>query len=678
MAQKKGGNRPTSSKGKPAATHDALIANSFEGLTGAGKVAWWALLIMIFLVPLAMSNFMALGFKMPITYDVYDTFKIMFLRVGSVVMLAAWIIDIVMHGGKIRTNPVFWVFGAFLIWAGISTVLSIHPDTSFFGKYRRYDGYWSYLIYAALFFLTIQYTTNTSRVKAIAKALTFSSALVAFYGILQAAGLEPIMLNTQGFESGRSFSTYGNPDLLAGFLAFSTFIAFGLALSERRKGWRVAWWIIFLMNAVVILTAYSRSIWVGAIFGFAAIIVFAIRQRQKLHGSDWAFVGLTGAAGVGLFIKSLSSANYVTNIASRFASIFDFKTGSALTRFEIWDAAWRAIKAKPIFGWGPDTFRLVFRKYAPTAYAKDAGYRSVADNVHNYVLQSAAGIGIIGMLLFYTVPIWTAIASFSTAWKRGETEAARSNKMLYAGFWAACLAYMVHLFFGLSLPAATFMLFISMGVLMAPHCKTHEVKAVGIVPVMYGVSALAIVGAGVVSIISVRYVMADYNYMWASAYGNAGSYSQAKPYAEKAIALNPHNDMYRMELVKAKAAAISEGTVTDDEISAAIAEGESALAYAPDEYDNYLVIGSFYVQMGYVTGNDNYYKEGAALMKKQMEKTPSGLALRYIYSQTLYGMGQKDAAIKELEIVTTQDPNFAEAAKMKANMEKGLPMEKLL
>ena len=89
------------------------------------------------------------------------------------------------------------------------------------------------------------------------------------------------------------------------------------------------------------------------------------------------------------------------NFGKRVVSIVEFDKGSSKTRFQIWQAAIDAIEDRPVFGFGADTFRLVFPKYKPAEYVADAGYLSVADNVHNYPLQLAAGIGIPGMLMLY-------------------------------------------------------------------------------------------------------------------------------------------------------------------------------------------------------------------------------------------------------------------------------------
>ncbi len=73
-----------------------------------------------------------------------------------------------------------------------------------------------------------------------------------------------------------------------------------------------------------------------------------------------------------------------------------------------------------MLGWGADTFRLVFPKFKPLEYVRDAGGNSVADNAHNYPLQLASGVGIPGMLLLYGVFVWAGVRSFRTVFGRCE------------------------------------------------------------------------------------------------------------------------------------------------------------------------------------------------------------------------------------------------------------------
>ena len=205
-----------------------------DDLSLASRISWWALLAMVFLVPVAMSNFGWLGFKMPITYDQFDIIKVFLLRVLGLVALASWAWDMLVRGGKIRHTPVDWLILAFLAWVTVSTFLSISPAIAFFGKYRRFEGLLSFINYAVIYFLVLQYADRPSRVRALAETLFWSSVLVAGYGFLQSVGLDPVPWGDLPFEKFRPFSTYGNPDLLGGFLMFSLPIALGLALAGGR------------------------------------------------------------------------------------------------------------------------------------------------------------------------------------------------------------------------------------------------------------------------------------------------------------------------------------------------------------------------------------------------------------------------------------------------------------
>lgn len=661
-------------------THKEENAQAMQGMSAAGKVAWWALLAMVFLVPLALSNLTFLGFQLPFSSDVYDNLKVTILRIGSLIALLAWMYDLLKNGGKLRTTPLYWIFGAFLVWATISTFLSVSPITSFLGKYRRYEGLWSYLIYAILFFLVIQYATNEGRVKMLAKSLTYSSAFIAFYGLLQSFNIEPIMKNVTAFEAGRSYSTYGNPDLLAGFLAFGTFVTLGLALAERRKGWRFVYWAILLMNSAVVITAYSRSIWVGFVVGMAVMILFAVRQSSHLKGADYGFLGATAVATSAYIIKSLSRNDAVTNFASRLTSIFQFNDGSSLTRFEIWQAALGAIKDRPIFGFGPDTFRLVFRRYAPTAYAQDAGYLSVADNVHNYILQMAAGVGIVGCALYYAMAFWIAAISFKLGFTpyTKDDSISQSGRLVYGGLWSACLAYMVHLFFGLSLPGCTFLLFVFMGCLVAPLAHERDVKPVGFAPAALVAGALVV---AVVSVFTMRLYIADYSYIKGDSAARSNDPVGAVANYKRATELNPYNDRYKTEYFSSSATLAFQAlqAAQNKQMSQAEAQkyladaeriGAETIAFMPWEYDNYSMIALFDAQVAESTGNKAYFDKAIKLVEPQIKITPSGLALRYAYARALAGVGRTSEAIEQLKICVKQDTNFTYAKELLDSLQK--------
>lgn len=615
-----------------------------ESMSLARKISWWSLLAMIFIVPIAMSNMTWLGFQMPFTYDQFDIVKVFFQRTLGMIALAAWLWDILTNGGKIRRNPVDWLILAFLAWVGVSTVFSISPAISLFGKYRRFEGLLSFINYAVIYFLVMQFATTPSRVKTIAKTLFWSSVVVAGYGVMQSLGIDPVKWGALPFEARRAFSTYGNPDLLGGFLMFSLPVALGLVLSEDDLTKRLVYWIGFGLNVWCWIVAFTRGAWIGGAVGIVVAIVIAIRHKPQFFKVDWIPIGAVVALGSAIIVKSLSSQNEVMNFGKRFASILDFQTGSGGTRTEIWRAAIAAVKDRPIFGFGADTFRLVFPKYKPVEYVRDAGYRSVADNVHDYPLQLAAGIGIIGVALFYGVCVWAAVRSFKLVFGKSEDH----RRILYGSFWAACAAYLVQLMFGLSVTGNTFLLWAAMGVLLSPTASSVEVTA----PkwgTIAGVVAIVLAGLGVGY--QIVYLQADNAYLVTMVATQGQDRVNA---AEKAATLNPFNDMYRAEVgvayrdlfiqyLNAASQAQSAGqdptpnmNLAAQAYSKSVGSLEDTIKFVPWEYDNYVFLASVHNIAGQ-TLNPSQYDAAIQTAQRGIDLEPFGPAIRIEMARALSG-----------------------------------------
>ena len=656
-----------------SAAYKKQVAEARDDMTLARKIAWWSLLAMVFVVPIAMSNatwLSRIGFAatLPITYDQFDILKVFFQRVLTLIALGAWSWDMLTRGGKIRRTPVDWLILAFLVWVTITTITSIHPATAFFGKYRRFEGLLSFINYAVIYFLVLQFADRPSRVKALAQSLFWSSIVVAGYGVLQRVGLDPIQWGQLPFEQFRPFSTYGNPDLLGGYLMFSLPLALGLALSEEQLWMRLVYWVGFGMNVFVTIVAFTRGAWLGGMFGIAVMIVIAWRHSAKMTWVDWVPVGLTGVFGASAIVRSLSNPNDVMNFTKRFASILEFNSGSGQTRTQIWQAAISAIKARPVFGFGADTFRLVFPSHKPIEYVGAAGYLSVADNVHNYPLQLATGIGIPGVLLMYGVFGWAAVRSFGTVF--GKTE--DTKRILVGAFWAASAGYILQLMTGLSVTGNTFLLWTAMAVVLAPTASIVEVKA----PIWGNIVAgvlLFLVAVG----ISHQFVIlaADRAYLTARI-GVQGPARTAA--ARKAVGLNPFNDMYRAEVglaltdevfdaFGALQAAQSQGQDTNQAMATVqqtFQQAEAALletiAFVPAEYDNYVFLTNLYNVAGQML-NPSYYEKAVATADKGIVVEPFGPALRLQRARALLALNRTDEALKEVEFAVRMDPMYTEA-----------------
>jgi O-antigen ligase/predicted negative regulator of RcsB-dependent stress response len=653
----------------------AVQPDPMAGMSGTEKVVWVSLHALVFLVALGMANanwLAGLGlsaFGLPITFDQFDIIKVFAMRACALIGIGAWSFGFFLRGGTLRRTKADWLILAFLAWVLISSFFSISPATAIFGKYRRFEGFLSFLTYATVYFLTVQVVDRPSRIRSIAHSIVVSGAIVSFYGMLQFFGLDPVNWGTQlPFEFNRAFSTYGNPDLLGGYLIFPLVVSLAMALTDKRPLWRAVYWSAFILTGLCWGAAFVRGAWIGGGVALIILAVAAVLARVPWGVVDWSAVGVTGLLGSAFVARSLRSTNEVLNIGARIASTFQFDQGSALTRFQIWSAALRAVKERPIFGFGADTFRLVFPHTKPVEYVQAAGYLSVADNVHNYPLQLAAGIGIPGFLLLYGLFGWVLYLGVPNAFARNKGP----ERLIIAGFWAAIVGYIVHLMFGLSVTGCTVFLWLSMAMIVAPTARSVQIP-----PKVWG-PAVGIVIAAVVtaaSIYNVAYVVADRYYLL-SQFGGTGIGDRVQ-YSMDAIRLNPFNDMYRSQLAsnynKQMLAWIDEARTLQqggNDPGAALAQAKQSflasekafqdvMAFVPTEYDNYVFLTALYNQAGSYF-DPSYFEQAVTTGKKGIEVEPYGPAVRFQTALALYNLGRTKEVITLLEETVKMDSNYAD------------------
>lgn len=660
MAKKK--SRATSSR-VPARSPQPVQPQAPASMDAFERVAWVCMHLMVILVPLAISNLTVIGFRgvMPFTYDQFDIVKVFTMRALLLVALAAWLAGALVRGGRVRFTRVEWLVLAFLAWVVLTSVTSIHPPTAIFGKYRRFEGLLSFLTYAGWFFLALQLADRPSRIRSIARSLAIGGVLVAAYGVAQRLGIDPGLWGALPFEQRRAFSTFGNPDLLGGYLMFPLAVSLSLALSEKRQAIRALWWSAFAVIGFCLLVSYVRGAWIGGTVAIAAVAAAAAAARAPWMSVDWAAVGISAVLAAVETVRSLSSTDGVTNVVARIKSIFEFGEGSALTRFQIWQAALAAIKERPILGWGADTFRLLFPRFKPRAYTGTAGYLSVADNVHNYPLQLASAIGIPGLLMLYGFFAWTLARSFRTVF----VKKSGSDRLVLAGFWAAVLGYIVHLTFGLSITGSTVLLWLSLGLLLSPQASVREIEAPQL-----GLLAAAVVGGVCAALFigNIVYMRADNMYLKA----RIGSQGVTRvEYAEKAVRLNPYNDMYRTEVGLAWQdlfmSQVMQG-VTDAQsreralyyLGQAEREFRSVIDFVPTEYDNYVFLANLYNQASYYL-DAAYADEAVEVARKGVEVEPFGPAIRVQLALAYLTRGDFAEAAAQAAEAADQDQNYIEA-----------------
>ena len=459
--------------------------------------------------------------------------------------------------------------------------------------------------------------------------------------------------------------------ILGGFLIFSVTVSLALALDERRLAWRLLYWVGFGLNGLALIVTFTRGAWIGAAISIVLLGIMAWRQRVTLRRIDWIPAGACGLAGIGLLVRSLSSAAAETNVIERLSSIFQFSSGSGQTRTEIWRAAVAAIKDRPLFGWGADNFTFAFSRFKPVEYLRDAGASSGADNAHDYPLHLASGVGILGAVLFYAVLVWAGVRSFRTVFGRSGA----SGRIILGAFWAASAGYLVHLLSGISVPGITFLLWIALALVLAPSARTVEVKAfrwgTAVAAAIILLACAAIAGQAVALAADSAYLDSKDDF--------SRTFAQREAAALRALDLDPYSPDYRTTLASARfdqmaadAGAVlwardngDDPTPHIDVLKLSFAKAESAykdaIEFTPYDYANYVNLAAVYNYAAPVLGED-LFQRSIETVERGLEIMPLGTAIRVQLAKAFLGTGREAEAVKTLEYCLQLDQRDGSAA----------------
>jgi len=451
----------------------------------------------------------------------------------TISLLVRWVAE-----GRVtwRRTPLDLPLLAFIASAALSTIFAVNRNVALFGTYDRWEGLLTIVTYALLFWLAVQLISGEADARGVSWSLLLSGYFIGAGAILQSAfGL----LGGGYFREGangpiRADVTLANPDFLGIFLAMLLPIAVAKMVSRRPGTTRILSANLVVVLALGLLATFTRAAWIGAAIG--VIVVLALR-RGRFHLwpvliSVALVVGGFGVlAGVVASRPSNAQGGFGDALVARIVSIGNLNSGTEATRLKTWGDTLPLIASRPILGWGPDTFGLVYPQYQSV---NKLG--TLWDKPHQDALGVAASQGILGLLAY----IWILVAFVSAFW-RGRT--LRGAVALFA----ALVAYEVSIQANFSwIPTSLpfWLLAAAAIVTWAPDVKPVHVAEV---PRRIAVPGLAVVTLMLVLLLIPAVVfpyLADADYYATQA---ASDLSQARATIAEARRLAPYEATYAIE-----------------------------------------------------------------------------------------------------------------------------------
>jgi len=438
-----------------------------EGRGRAYAFGWYCFLALIAVTPLIIGA-LPPQFGQIATFRGFDSVglpKLVTILVFGGLSLAALCVSVLRNETGLRWHPLLWVLVAIAGWAGVSALFSASPALSIMGGYHSNEGLGAIVGYLLVAFLAIQYVRSTRALRTVFMTAAVAASLVSAYALLQFVGVDPFgWVN----ETGRVFATLGNPDMLGTYLVFPVALAAGLALSAPRGRSAFAWWSVTALIAGALVATLTRGAWIGAL---AVALSFAVvsragewkasRRRKLLVGG--LLIAVVGVASVAIVAIRPRLAGDATTLSALLTSLSNGRT-------VIWMTSLRSWLAHPITGWGPDGFGAAFQSAVGADWYAIVDGLQTTINAHDIFVQTVVTLGIPGLAL----TLW-ALGRAAVVSLRGLRPARGPSRALLVALWAALIGMIVALVFGVTVPAVTVWLWLTVGLLLAP--LSHRVAA---------------------------------------------------------------------------------------------------------------------------------------------------------------------------------------------------------
>lgn len=536
---------------------------------------------LVALVPVATANLTVIGIGDSTL--LYDPRALPRLVTAAVLITSMWAVwwgaSSRSDRPSIRVSPTLWALLAFFAWALVSLSLSAHWRLGILGQSDRLEGIVTLALYGLAYGIGLQVTNSGKDLRWLVGAFVTSCTVLAVYGLLQFAGIDPMSHELSGytFDLRRAFATTGNPNFLAGVLLLAIPMGASLTASARRRSSAIAWGLASLLLAGALFATFTRTAWLVLILQgmLGAFLARRSLTRVPVRGLSLAATSLALlAALVAVSLSATGEVNLVTRLS---------QWGSASERALIAQTSVDAIIADPVTGSGPGAFMTAFRAHRSDLYAQAFGSHKAVSNAHSWPLQMAVTTGVPGASLFVLsigLAFWVARNAFAVPRKPSSAWVATGIAVGGAGY---CLYLMVNV----AVLTSSIPFWFLMGAAAAPWARRNDLRR----PLATSAAVVSAALALVVLLASVALVLADRAYMESRFAFHDWRAGDAVALADRALALNPTSIKYARGAAQAAARpafrAIDEGMTEESmrELYARAAEAyERALVVDPYDY----------------------------------------------------------------------------------------------
>ena len=348
--------------------------------------------------------------------------KALYWRALVEIVFAAWVL-LALWAPAYRP-PRSWLLG--LVGFGcvcslLAGCFGVSPQRSFWSSYQRMQGTLDAVHMLAFAIVVASLFRGAARPSAgLRTLLNLNLGASAVLGLLAvAASLEldvPFYGDLIERDRPRIGSALGNATYLGAFAAMNGTLALGFlvrsflmdaAASQVRRWARLFWLATAALNYVALGLTASQGALMGLV-GASGFLVFGGLLACTRIRPWWLTLGFVGASALGTALVLLVlSALTEPPSKDRFedGALFEdgakplpvvgayFQHRSGRSRLAAWQAGLEGFAERPLLGWGPENFIVVFGKFQQGTVTRMA----IHDYAHNKLIEEAATKGLLGV-----------------------------------------------------------------------------------------------------------------------------------------------------------------------------------------------------------------------------------------------------------------------------------------
>lgn len=399
----------------------------------------------------------------------------------------------------------------------------------------------------------------------------------------------------------------------------------------------------------------TRGAWIAALvsiptfFLLEPLLYRKIEKKRKRLLSSLLILSLIMSLGISCLLLK-------TEFRYRAASILRVEEHS---RIYLWRDSFKVIKEYPIFGSGPETFRLSFMPHKSLELARIA--KNVNwDNPHNNYLNLWASVGTLGILTYF----FLLFCCFREGIRGLKKENPYFSPVLYLGIFTSLEAYCVSMLTGFDTISTIFLLYSIIALLATGENQfERKVKSTEKSFKMYAFFMILILLSGLTLYDTSRVLLADHLTLKGIKLQreNPPRIIEALDFLKRSCNLLPRESFYRLRLGMLYLEIGQKEQRSKEALRKAIHWGDRSLrhSWAPENSHNLISISYLYLE-------DWHNAEQAC--RQGLEIDPYNYPLRTNLAISLFCQGKNREALNEAEKALAIDPDYPLALDLRAQL----------